>query len=158
MDLPAGGTVVHAHLHPAAAGHWLLRWSNAGHPAPLLAGPDRSVRLLEEHGVLLHSALPPRPRTSHSRLLPPGSTLLLYTDGLVEERGQDIDARIHRLARHLAGAPPGTPLNALLRSLLRTAGASDARDDAVLLAVRVPGPPDGLLTEERVGAVHDGMR
>ncbi|WP_165364961.1 SpoIIE family protein phosphatase [Streptomyces sp. C] len=140
LGLPAGGTVVHAHLHPAAAGHWLLRWSNAGHPAPLLAGPDRAVERLEEHDVLLHPALPPQPRTSHSRVLPPGSTLLLYTDGLVEERGQDIEARIERLAGHLAGAPPGIPLNALLRSLLRTAGASDARDDAVLLAVRVPGP------------------
>ncbi|RST06942.1 GAF domain-containing protein [Streptomyces sp. WAC07149] len=141
LDLPAGGTVVHAHLHPAAAGHWLLRWSNAGHPAPLLAGPDRTVGRLEEHDVLLHPALPPRPRTSHSRLLTPGSTLLLYTDGLVEERGKDIDARIDRLARHLADAPPGIPLNALLRSLLRTTGASDARDDAVLLAVRVPARP-----------------
>ncbi|MDK9495145.1 SpoIIE family protein phosphatase [Streptomyces katrae] len=105
--------------------------------ARLLSAPHGLVW----HDVLLHPALPPRPRTSHSRLLTPGSTLLLYTDGLVEERRKDIDARIDRLARHLADAPPGIPLNALLRSLLRTTGASDARDDAFLLAVRVPARP-----------------
>ncbi|MFD0357306.1 SpoIIE family protein phosphatase [Streptomyces sp. NPDC127110] len=140
LDLPASGTVVHAHLSPAAEGYWQLRWSNAGHPAPLLSGADSTVQRLEEHDVLLHPALPPQPRTSHSRLLPPGSTLLLYTDGLVEERGQDIDSQIDRLSQHLAAAPPGLPLYALLQSLLRATSGPEAHDDTVLFAVRIPIP------------------
>ncbi|WP_327308529.1 SpoIIE family protein phosphatase [Streptomyces sp. NBC_01298] len=139
LNLPASGTAVHAHVRPEADGHWHLRWSNAGHPAPLLLSPDGSVESLAEHDVLLHHALPPGPRTCGTRSLAPGSTLLLYTDGLVEERGTDIDENVERLARELATAPSGIRLHALLRSLLDTIGPQEAQDDTVLFAVRVPG-------------------
>ncbi|WP_407840836.1 SpoIIE family protein phosphatase [Streptomyces sp. DSM 116496] len=138
LNLPASGTAVHAHVRPVADGHWHLKWSNAGHPAPLLLTPDGSVESLAEHDVLLHHALPPGPRTCGTRSLPPGSTLLLYTDGLVEERGTDIDENVERLIRELATAPPGIRLHALLRSLLDTIGPREAQDDTVLFAVRVP--------------------
>lgn len=137
LNLPASGTAVHAHLTPAADGHWQLRWSNAGHPAPLVVTADGAVETLVRHDVLLHHALTPGPRTCDSRMLPPGSTLLLYTDGLVEERGGDIEDNVDRLAERLAAAPAGVPLDALLRSLLDTVGPRDAQDDAVLFAVRV---------------------
>ncbi|MFJ9548213.1 GAF domain-containing SpoIIE family protein phosphatase [Streptomyces erythrochromogenes] len=137
LNLPASGTAVHAHLTPAADGHWQLRWSNAGHPAPLVVTADGAVETLERHDVLLHHALTPGPRTCDSRSLPPGSTLLLYTDGLVEERGGDIEDNVDRLTQRLATAPAGVPLDALLRSLLDTVGPRDAQDDAVLFAVRV---------------------
>ncbi|WP_330294299.1 SpoIIE family protein phosphatase [Streptomyces sp. NBC_00503] len=140
LDLPASGTAVHAHIRPEAEGHWQLRWSNAGHPSPLLLTPDGAVESLTQHDVLLHHALPPRPRTCGSRSLPPGSTLLLYTDGLVEERGADIDENVERLTQELAAAPPGIRLHALLRSLLDTIGPREAQDDTVLFAVRVPAP------------------
>ncbi|MER5813372.1 SpoIIE family protein phosphatase [Streptomyces sp. NPDC002033] len=139
LRLPASGTAVHVHLSPAADGRWLLKWSNAGHPPPLLAAPDGTVEHLTRHDILLHPALPPGPRTQHSRLLAPGATLLLYTDGLVEQRGTDIEEETGRLARLLASAAQqGLPLEILLRSLLDTAGAAEPEDDAVLLAVRVP--------------------
>ncbi|MEV6677504.1 SpoIIE family protein phosphatase [Streptomyces erythrochromogenes] len=137
LNLPASGTAVHAHLTPAAGGHWRLRWSNAGHPAPLVVTADGAVETLVRHDLLLHHALTPGPRTCDSRSLPPGSTLLLYTDGLVEERGGDIEDNVDRLSHRLATAPPGIPLDALLRSLLDSVGPRDARDDAVLFAVRV---------------------
>ncbi|MCX5583333.1 SpoIIE family protein phosphatase [Streptomyces erythrochromogenes] len=137
LNLPASGTAVHAHLTPAADGHWRLRWSNAGHPAPLVVTADGAVETLARHDVLLHHALTPGPRTCDSRSLPPGSTLLLYTDGLVEERGGDIEDNVDRLSQQLTTAPPGVPLDALLRSLLGSVGPRDARDDAVLFAVRV---------------------
>ncbi|MFJ9767764.1 SpoIIE family protein phosphatase [Streptomyces erythrochromogenes] len=137
LHLPASGTAVHAHLTPAADGHWRLRWSNAGHPAPLVVTADGAVETLVRHDVLLHHALRPGPRTCDSRTLPPGSTLLLYTDGLVEERGGDIEDNVDLLARHLAAAPPEVALAPLLRSLLDAVGPRDARDDAVLFAVRV---------------------
>ncbi|MFI5762418.1 SpoIIE family protein phosphatase [Streptomyces sp. NPDC051563] len=140
LDLPASGTAVHAYVRPVADGHWHLKWSNAGHPAPLLLTPDGAVESLTEHDVLLHHALPPGPRTCGTRSLPPGSTLLLYTDGLIEERGTDIDENVERLARELAAAPPGIRLHALLRSLLDAVGPREAEDDTVLFAVRVPAP------------------
>ncbi|MFE6839123.1 SpoIIE family protein phosphatase [Streptomyces sp. NPDC057705] len=145
LDLPASGTAVHAHLSPAPDGRWNLRWSNAGHPAPLLLTGDGVVESLTQHDVLLHHALPPGPRSCGSRSLPPGSTLLLYTDGLVEERGADIDENVERLAHLLAAAPPGIRLHALLRYLLDAVGPREAEDDTVLFAVRVPRlPDDGL--------------
>ncbi|MGW6615627.1 SpoIIE family protein phosphatase [Streptomyces erythrochromogenes] len=137
LNLPASGTAVHAHLTPADDGHWRLTWSNAGHPAPLVVTADGAVETLVRHDVLLHHALTPGPRTCDSRSLPPGSTLLLYTDGLVEERGGDIEDNVDRLSHRLAAAPPGVPLDALLRSLLDSVGPRDALDDAVLFAVRV---------------------
>ncbi|WP_079250734.1 SpoIIE family protein phosphatase [Streptomyces amritsarensis] len=140
LNLPASGTAVHAHLAPAADGRWRLRWSNAGHPAPLVVTADGAVETLGRHDVLLHHALTPGPRTCDSRSLPPGSTLLLYTDGLVEERGEDIENNVERLSRLLAAAPADLPLKALLRSLLDGVGPRDARDDAVLFAVRVAAP------------------
>ncbi|MFE5523481.1 SpoIIE family protein phosphatase [Streptomyces virginiae] len=138
LDLPASGTAVHAHIRPAADGHWHLKWSNAGHPAPLLVTADGVVESLKQHDILLHPALPPRPRTCAGRSLAPGSTLLLYTDGLVEERDEDIEANIDRLAHLLATAPPGIRLPALLRSLLDTVGPREAQDDTVLFAIRIP--------------------
>ncbi|WP_158717907.1 SpoIIE family protein phosphatase [Streptomyces sp. NRRL F-2664] len=140
LGLPASGTAVHAHLTPGAAGHWQLRWSNAGHPAPLVVTADGAVDSLVEHDVLLHHELEPGPRSCARRSLPPGSTLLLYTDGLVEEPGGDIEDNVGRLAHRLATAPPDVPLDALLRSLLDTVALGDARDDAVLFAVRVAAP------------------
>ncbi|MFJ6785478.1 SpoIIE family protein phosphatase [Streptomyces yangpuensis] len=140
LDLSASGTAVHAHLTPRGEGHWHLRWTNAGHPAPLLVTADGTVESLDRHDVLLHHALPPGPRTTDSRSLPPGSTLLLYTDGLVEERGEDIEDNVDRLARRLAAAPRGVPLDELLRALLDAVGPREALDDAVLFAVRVATP------------------
>ncbi|MFD4938015.1 SpoIIE family protein phosphatase [Streptomyces virginiae] len=68
------------------------------HLAPLPATADGVVESLTQHDVLPHHTLPPGPRTRASRSLGPGSALLRYTDGLVEERGADIEANIDRLA------------------------------------------------------------
>ncbi|MFE9843997.1 GAF domain-containing SpoIIE family protein phosphatase [Streptomyces goshikiensis] len=140
LGLAASCTMVHAHLTPEAGGHWRLRWSNAGHPPPLLAHPDGTVEHLTRHDVLLHPALPRRPRTCDTRTMAPGSTLLLYTDGLVEQRGHDIDVHTDRLGRQLAATPPQTPLDAVLHTLLDTVGAAEPEDDTVLLALRIPAP------------------
>ncbi|MEV7558296.1 SpoIIE family protein phosphatase [Streptomyces sp. NPDC089795] len=139
LDLPASGTILHVHLRPAPDGRWHMKWSNAGHVPPLLATPDGAVDRLTGHDPLLHPALPCGPRTCDSRLLVPGSTLLLYTDGLVEERNRDIEESIDLLVRRLAAAAPrDLPLETLLRSLLDTVGTTAPDDDTVLLALRVP--------------------
>ncbi|MFE5535948.1 SpoIIE family protein phosphatase [Streptomyces sp. NPDC056519] len=138
LDFQSSCTMVHAHVTPASNGHWSLKWSNAGHPPPLLATPDGAVEHLTRHDLLLHPALPGWPRTFDSRPMPPGSTLLLYTDGVVEQRGHDIDEHIGRLGRQLAATAPGTPLETVLHTLLDTVGTADPEDDSVLLALRIP--------------------
>ncbi|MFD6986593.1 SpoIIE family protein phosphatase, partial [Streptomyces sp. NPDC059956] len=91
---------------------------------------------------LHHKALPPTPRTTHTRLLAPGSTLLLYTDGLVEHRGQDLDAAVGEAAHRLAAASTGTPLDDVLQHLAGTVAPVHPEDDTVLFAVRIaPLPP-----------------
>ncbi|MEU5884119.1 SpoIIE family protein phosphatase [Spirillospora sp. NPDC047279] len=153
LGLNAGGTLVHAHLRPAAsapAGGWTMTWTNAGHPPPLLVSPEGAVVRLEEHDHLLSPGLRDWPRTTHRRVLPPGALLLLYTDGLVERRTRGFDVGVDQaeetLRRLLAG-DPDRPLPVLLSSMadqLSDAGGA-TEDDVVLMAVRIPrpGPVEG---------------
>jgi serine phosphatase RsbU (regulator of sigma subunit) len=112
----------------------LLRWSNAGHPPPLLVGPDGSVTVLERVPNRLLGVDPASPRIEHAAGFPPGSTLLLYTDGLIERRGAALDDGLDWLRGEVA-AMHDLPLDELCDRLL--ALLPDALDDDVaLLAVR----------------------
>jgi serine phosphatase RsbU (regulator of sigma subunit) len=118
----------------AARGDRVLRWSNAGHPAPLLLRPDGTVEVLERRPDLLLGVDPDARRADHLQVLEPGSTVLLYTDGLIERPGVPLDegeawlaGLLHEL-RHL-------PLEELCdRVLGALAGRVD--DDVALLAIR----------------------
>ena len=96
----------------AARGARVLRWSNAGHPPPLLVLPDGRAEVLERPADLLLGVDPTRPRADHEHELPPGSTVLLYTDGLIERRGVPLDDGVRWLCglvqqlRHLPLAGP----------------------------------------------------
>ncbi|MGW4913967.1 PP2C family protein-serine/threonine phosphatase [Streptomyces sp. NPDC004270] len=87
-------------------------------PPPLLRTPDAHVTLLTEHDILLHQDFGPSHRTEHRLTLPPHSTLLLYTDGLVEHPGHDIDAGIAQLVALLA-RHGDEPLPHLVRRISR---------------------------------------
>ncbi|MFE2070432.1 SpoIIE family protein phosphatase [Streptomyces sp. NPDC059467] len=138
LPIEANGTLVHARLDPVHNGPgWRLTWSNAGHPPPLLRTPDAHVALLTEHDILLHQDFGPAHRTEHRRTLPPGSTLLLYTDGLVERPGHDIDAAIAELVALLARHGDGS-LPHLVRRISKRLADPHPGDDVVVLAVRVP--------------------
>lgn len=130
---------MHAHLSPAGDGAWHLSWTNAGHPPPLLLErPGGRPERLAAHDPLLWPGVTGRPRASQQRLLPAGATLLLYTDGLVERRGADIDDAIDRTAATLAAAPANRPLPALLEQLAAEIAGPTPSDDMVLLAARIP--------------------
>jgi serine phosphatase RsbU (regulator of sigma subunit) len=121
---------------PAVPGGHQLTWSSAGHPPPLLLLPDGTVRVLDAHPDLVVGVDARRPRADHTAVLPPGSTLLLYTDGLIERRatGRSIDAGTARLAaclRELADRP----LEDLLDGLVARLG-DGGDDDIAVLAVR----------------------
>jgi len=79
--------------------------------------------------------------------LAPGSVLALYTDGLVEQPGQDIDAGMSRLARTLA-ATPALPLDHVRDTVLASPGPYPSDDIALLLA-RTDDVIRGLLANPR---------
>jgi phosphoserine phosphatase RsbU/P len=79
--------------------------SSAGHPPPIIACPNGHVEPLELHHDLLLGVDPTRPRHAAVVSLPPGSTLCFYTDGLIERRGQSLDAGLDRLCRAMSPGP-----------------------------------------------------
>jgi serine phosphatase RsbU (regulator of sigma subunit) len=134
-------TLVLAHLSVNEAGRWELLWASAGHPPPLLVHHDGITHYLEEgSGVLLGAGLP-RSRADARVTLPPGSTLVFYTDGLVEARGQSLDAGLRRMRQHAASLAH-RPLDSFADQLLERARPSTNDDDVALLAVRIPGEAD----------------
>ncbi|WP_405962222.1 SpoIIE family protein phosphatase [Streptomyces sp. NBC_00723] len=133
-------TMILARVEEADEGRWKLSWSNAGHPPPLLISHDGLADYLTGgHGILLGTGAG-EPRTDGTALLPPGSTLVLYTDGLIEEPGHTLDEGLHRLRRH-AAALAHRPLDSFTDRLLRRVRPAANDDDVALLALRAPTRP-----------------
>ncbi|MFF3291010.1 SpoIIE family protein phosphatase [Streptomyces sp. NPDC003023] len=142
-------TAVFARIEGPEGGPWQLHWVNAGHPPPLLVTSDGHARFLEAgHGPLLgmNSAL-------HLGLdwpdavekLPARSTLLLYTDGLVESRTRPIDTGLAQLRRHAAGLADRDVEEFCDELLARLAPSGD---DVALLALRIPARGEGVGGEQ----------
>jgi DNA-binding response OmpR family regulator len=107
------------------------RVANAGHPAPLLVH-DGTVTQFVEHGALLGLAGSTAPEFEIE--IPPGATVVLYTDGLVERRGEPISVGIGRLVE--AAAQPEADLDAYCDRLLRDVGPETPGDDIALVVLR----------------------
>jgi hypothetical protein len=111
-----------------------LRWSTAGHPDPMVLYADGSV------ADLTAPVGPPLgigwlgPRSDGVALLPEHSTLLLFTDGLFERRGEPLDEGRARV-RQLLARSVGLPLEELCDRLLGLV-EQRAEDDVAVLAVR----------------------
>ncbi|MFF9488352.1 SpoIIE family protein phosphatase [Streptomyces sp. NPDC014676] len=133
----AMATIVFGRIEAAHDGHWQLSWTNAGHPPPLLVSRDGLASYLTDgHGILLGTQTGLR-RPDATALLPPGSTLVLYTDGLIEAPGQSLDTGLNRL-RQYAAALAHRPLTSFTDQLLRQVRPADNDDDVALLTLRVP--------------------
>jgi serine phosphatase RsbU (regulator of sigma subunit) len=115
-----------------------ITYSSAGHPPPVLMHPDGGMEFLDRATDPPLDARPdPVPRPQAATAFADGATLVLYTDGLIERRREDIDTGLARLAhsltRHRATDPE--PLaDAVLRELLPPGGATD---DTALVIVRL---------------------
>jgi FixJ family two-component response regulator/anti-sigma regulatory factor (Ser/Thr protein kinase)/putative methionine-R-sulfoxide reductase with GAF domain len=135
-------------------------FANAGHLPPLVVDADRRTRLLEgARGVPL-GVLPYASFEETGERLDPASTLVLYTDGLVEERGISIEIRLGDLQR-VAAEPfegPNEVCERLLEEMLPEGPGVD--DVAVLalttapastdrLALTLPAEPEALITARR---------
>jgi PAS domain S-box-containing protein len=129
-------TVVWAMVDPRSR---LIIYSNAGHPPPVLVHPDGGCELLDRAVDPPLGARPqhvPHPQAGLSYV--PGDTLVLFTDGLFERRGEDIDAGLDRLVAVLArfaGEDPERLADLVLAELGVQQGG--ARDDIALLIVRL---------------------
>jgi hypothetical protein len=95
-----------------------LRWSSAGHPPAVVLSADGTARLLDdETPELLLGVAPDTKRREHVVVLEHGSTVLLYTDGLVERRDRDLDSGAAELCAVLE-ACAGLPLDRLCDEVL----------------------------------------
>jgi anti-sigma regulatory factor (Ser/Thr protein kinase) len=121
-----------------------LSYSSAGHPSPVLARPG-------EEGTFLYPAAmgPPIGALSDVRYptreiqLEAGTRLVLFTDGLVEDRSQGIDAGLAELTTDVA--KPAEHIDDLLDTLLAKASRQTRRDDIALLALHVTEPREFVL-------------
>ncbi|MFF8905339.1 PP2C family protein-serine/threonine phosphatase [Streptomyces olivaceoviridis] len=116
----------------------LITYSNAGHPPPILLHPDGDRELLDQATDPPLGARPqhvPRPQAS----LPyrPGDTLVLYTDGLIERRGEDIDAGLGRLTDALSECGRLGTGQLADTVLARLGVSSGGRDDIALVVARL---------------------
>ncbi|MDP9792831.1 hypothetical protein J2S43_001343 [Catenuloplanes nepalensis] len=115
-------------------GRRTFRWSNAGHPPPVLLHPDGTAELLRRPSEILLGVLGTPVRSDHEITLEPGAAVVLYTDGLIERRGVSFDESLRDLVDTLAGR---ATLDAeQLCDLLLDRYAALAEDDIALTVIR----------------------
>ena len=112
-----------------------LRWSSGGHPSPILIDESGTARLLptvpDPPLATMRKAL----RRDNTATIRPGETLLLYTDGLIETREDDLEHRQAQLIKVLDTCR-GLSLDDLLDTVVRGMVDAEPDDDVALLAVR----------------------
>jgi PAS domain S-box-containing protein len=135
-------TMLYLIVDPAES---VVRWVNAGHPPPLVIAHGKAHFLEGEASVPL-GVLPFPTYAEVVAPLEPGSSLLLYTDGLIERPGENIDDGLAQLLARVSEAPedPHGLLDHLLDSLVPAAGAAD---DVALLTLRNLPIPDRFSAE-----------
>lgn len=115
---------------------WTL--CSAGHLPPILAAPAGAAVIADVPPGPPLGAEPEAGRTETEIRVPPGGLMLMYTDGLVERRGEAIDDRLDLLRSVTTAGHPDLVCQAVMRDMV---GASEPIDDIALLAVRRTGPP-----------------
>ncbi|MFJ1705063.1 SpoIIE family protein phosphatase [Kitasatospora sp. NPDC088346] len=132
LDVAPFVTTVHVHLTSRPNG-WHAVWANAGHPPPLLVPAEGPARFLTGRRADLPLCVDPDVgRAVHRRVIAPGDTLLLYTDGLIETHAAGLSEGLDRLAEAATEARE-LPVEELCDRLRRV---GDSHDDVALLAFR----------------------
>jgi PAS domain S-box-containing protein len=110
-------------------------WVNAGHPAPLLSNGESPPRFLEGTTSVPLGVLPFPSYETVTSTMEPGSSLVLFTDGLIERPGEVIDEGMAKLAARVREAPhdPEALCSYLLSTLVPAGGATD---DVAILTLR----------------------
>ncbi|RSN07526.1 hypothetical protein DMB42_23065 [Nonomuraea sp. WAC 01424] len=131
-EVTVTGTAIIGHFDPERR---TFAWTSAGHPAPVLIR-DGTGRLVEGPTGTLLGAFDAAEFDMTATQLEPGDTLLMYTDGVVERRGQDLDAGIAALV-HASHSCVGDDPEQTIDCLLRRLGADSSTDDVCVIAARV---------------------
>jgi len=128
-------TLVYMVIEPDLGG---LTFASAGHLPPLVLGPNGDARYLEGGRTLPLGVLPSAEYPEAQADLEPGSTIVMYTDGLVEERGESIDVGLEALKQAAMDGPrePEELCDHVVATLLADRPATD--DIAVLVVRTVP--------------------
>ncbi|NUR07906.1 MAG: SpoIIE family protein phosphatase, partial [Nocardioidaceae bacterium] len=121
-----------------ATGCVRMQWSNAGHPPALVVRPGEPPVLLENHDLLL-GLVDDEQRTDQELVLDPGSLLLLFTDGLVERRGEHIGDGLDQLL-DVVDSGRDLPLEELVRFVHDRLVPAEPEDDVAVIALRVEEP------------------
>ncbi len=115
-------------------------YSSAGHPPPILVMADRTTLLLDSGAATPLGLTYDQSRPEARAIMPARSTLLLYTDGLVERRREALDQGIRR-ATDLVRDNRDTSLEGLADEIMSRLAPSDGyQDDVALLLYRQPAP------------------
>jgi PAS domain S-box-containing protein len=141
LEEPSMATLVHLSLDTTTG---RTEFVVAGHPPPLLRGAGGEVRELNGQIAPPIGAGSGRPLEASDTTLRPGSTLLLYTDGLIERRAAGIGPGLALLQETFATAPD--EVEACADAILRGLAPEELDDDAAVLVLRFgnavssPGP------------------
>ena len=132
--------------------------SNAGHPPPLVVRADGSATFCPmQHTLLIAAGLSGAPRPRDELVLDCGDSLIMYSDGLIERRGEVITHGMERLANTATVvARAGWPEHpaATFASML---SVEERTDDVVVLCLNYTGISQGRISAPPVGTSRDGM-
>jgi serine/threonine-protein kinase RsbW len=133
LGLQRMATALFATLDPATG---QLAIASAGHLPPLLVSEGVAAMLPVRPSRMLGAPQAPAPAVEWAGVLPPGATLVLFTDGLVESRTADIDEGLAQLLAAVEGAGTTDPDELCDRLLDELTGAHRADDIALLVLTR----------------------
>ena len=118
-----------------------LELVNAGHPPPLVIQPDGTATYLAQQGNIPLGASELARYRADTHPFPSGASIVLYTDGLVERRGESIEQGLERLQALSTG---GGEMEALCARLVDGLAPETRRDDIAIIAARFPPLPETL--------------
>lgn len=120
-----------------------VEFVNFGHPPPLVRSPDGAVAFLQCQSGTVFGVLPNAAGATGHLFLPPGATLLLYTDGVTEAEALDFDQfGGNRLLQAIAVADTsdvGVIVRSVTEAVREHAGDAEQSDDITLLAITYHG-------------------
>lgn len=113
-----------------------IRFTNAGHPPPLVVAPDRTTRYLVEGSTVPLGVRMPITPTEAEVPIPPRSTIVLYSDGLIERRGVGLEHGLTALEGVVRRGPidPEAVCSRLIEEMVE---GGSTQDDIALLALQV---------------------
>jgi GAF domain-containing protein/anti-sigma regulatory factor (Ser/Thr protein kinase) len=132
--------------------------SNAGHPPPLVVRADGTSTFCPlQHSLLITAGLSGAPRPRDELVLDHGDSLVMYSDGLIERRGELITNGMERLgAAATVIARSGWPDNAAV-TFASMLSNEERTDDVVVLCINYLGFADEGINLQPLGRARDGM-